>query len=233
MFEFLVWLKETDSTQRRLKEGNFLCGTVLVADRQKEGKGRKGRRWESQEGGLYFSFVLCEEDFKNYSQLPLVVGLAISDYLDSLGVRTAVKWPNDVYAKGKKIAGVLVEKSANRIVVGIGLNVNQDSFSPEIRESATSLKLVSGKDYSRVELIRGLLEFLSSYLEEYREEGFYPFKRRIEEKLLFKGEEVIILGEEPEVGILLGIDDRGFLLLQTSEGTKSIMAGDLSLRLYR
>ncbi|RLJ71231.1 BirA family biotin operon repressor/biotin-[acetyl-CoA-carboxylase] ligase [Hydrogenivirga caldilitoris] len=233
MFPYLVWLRETDSTQRRLKEGNYPCGTVFVADRQKEGKGRKGRRWESQEGGLYFSFVLCEEDFRDYAQLPLIVGFSVSEYLDSLGIRTAIKWPNDVYSRGRKISGVLVEKSSNKIVVGIGLNVNQDSFPKELENSAISMKLASGKEYDRKRVLTSLLDFLSKNLNDYREKGFTAFKERIEDKLLFKEEEVVILGEEPVVGILVGIDDNGHLLLQTSEGLKSIAAGDLSLRLYR
>ncbi len=230
MFEFLVWLRETDSTQKRLKEGNFPCGTVLVADRQKEGKGRKGRRWESQEGGLYFSFVLCEEDFSRPFQIPLVVGLAISDFLDSLGLRTTVKWPNDVYSKGRKIAGILVEKTRGRIIVGIGINVNQESFPPDIEDRATSMHIVSGRRWDRKEVLLGVLEKLRDYLEWYKREGFRKFKDRIEDKLLFKGEEVIILSEEPVVGLLEGIDEEGFLILRTSRGLEKVTAGDVSLR---
>jgi len=105
---------------------------VAVADRQKKGKGRKGRRWESQEGGLYFSFVLSEEDFSDLLQIPLVVGLGVSETLNREGVGTVLKWPNDVFAKGKKIAGVLAERTGGRVIVGVGLNVNQKSFGEEI-----------------------------------------------------------------------------------------------------
>ena len=230
MFELLVWLRETDSTQKRLKEGDFPCGTVFVADIQKEGKGRKGRRWESQEGGLYFSFVLCGEDFSKPFQIPLLAGLAISDLLDSLGIRTAVKWPNDVYVGGKKIAGILAELVRDRIIVGIGLNVNQRSFPQELEDRATSLYLVTGREWDRKEVLLGVLEKLEEYLSEYREKGFGEFRRRIDEKLLFKGEEVVIISEKPTAGILEGIDEEGFLILRTSEGLTKITAGDVSLR---
>ena len=230
MFELLVWLRETDSTQKRLREGDFPCGTVFVADIQKEGKGRKGRRWESQEGGLYFSFVLCGEDFSKPFQIPLVVGLAVSDYLDSLGIRTAVKWPNDVYAKGKKISGILAERTKNRIIVGIGLNVNQRSFSTDLEGRATSLYLTTGKSWDRRNILLGILEKLEEYLENYRREGFGKFRERIEDKLLFKGEEVVVLSEKPTAGILEGLDEEGFLILRIPEGPVKITVGDVSLR---
>ncbi|MDQ7081940.1 MAG: hypothetical protein Q9N34_02275 [Aquificota bacterium] len=103
MFEYMLWLSEIDSTQLRIREWSLPCGSVVVADRQKEGKGRKGRRWESQEGGLYFSFVLCEEDFSDYLQLPLVCAVLPSpSSFDSLGFHSSIKWPNDVYVRGKK-----------------------------------------------------------------------------------------------------------------------------------
>ncbi len=230
MFELLVWLRETDSTQKRLREGDFPCGTVFVADRQKEGKGRKGRRWESQEGGLYFSFVLCGEDFSKPFQIPLVAGLAVSDFLDSLGIRTAVKWPNDVYVKGKKISGILAERTKDKIIVGIGLNINQRGFPPDIEDRATSLHLITGKEWDRKEILSGVLEKLGEYIKDYKRKGFEEFKGRIEDKLLFKGEEVVVLSEKPIAGILEGLDEEGFLILRTSEGPIKITAGDVSLR---
>ncbi len=230
MFECLLWLRETDSTQLRLKEWSLPWGTVVVADRQKRGKGRKGRRWESQEGGLYFSFVLNAEDFREVLQLPLVVGFSISNFLDSVGIETAIKWPNDVYAQGRKIAGVLAERSGNKVVVGIGLNVNQEAFPEHIRNRATSMKLVRGNPFDRRDVLSGLLFFLKRDILLYQREGFYPFLKPIRKKLLFVGSEVVVLSEEQVTGTLEGIDDKGFLLLRTPEGYKRITAGDVSLR---
>ncbi len=231
MFETLIWLKEVSSTQDILKEGNYSKGTVIVADIQKRGKGRKGRRWESQEGGLYFSFVLKEEDFKETLQTPIVVGYALSEFVEHLGFRTGIKWPNDVYVAGKKLAGVLVEKSGEKIVVGVGLNVNQASFPKDIEGRATSLRLIAGREFDRAELLLLLLSFISRELERYMREGFEPFHEKVERKLLYVGEEVVLLSEESKVGTLRGIDREGFLLLETSEGLEKITAGDISLRL--
>jgi len=160
LFPYMLWLEEVSSTQELIKGGDFPCGSVVVADRQKRGKGRKGRRWESQEGGLYFSFVLCSGDFRDFAQMPLVVGYALSMYLESLGVRTSIKWPNDVYAGGKKVSGVLVERSGGRIVVGVGLNVGQESFPKELEDKATSIKLLTGKEYRRKDVLIGVLDFI-------------------------------------------------------------------------
>jgi len=233
MFSYLIWLREVDSTQDILKKAYFPTGTVAVADRQKKGKGRKGRRWESQEGGLYFSFVLSEEDFSDLLQIPLVVGLGVSETLNREGVGTVLKWPNDVFAKGKKIAGVLAERTGGRVIVGVGLNVNQKSFGEEIAHGATSLYQLTGRERDRVDLLCRLLEVLKRNLEKFKETGFTPFRKRIEERLIFKGEEVVILSEKAEAGILKGIDEKGFLLLQTADGEKRITTGDVSLRLNR
>ncbi len=234
MFKFLIWLKEVDSTQTKLKEGNFPNGTVFVADLQKGGKGRKGRRWESREGGLYFSFVLSAADFKESSQLPLVVGLAVSQALEEEGLKTFIKWPNDVYVRGKKIAGVLVERSKDRVIVGIGVNLNQREFNTEIKNTAISLYQITGTEVNRIYFLSKLLNIIDKHLRHFSLKGFSPFfKGKIEEKLLFKGEEVIAISDKPQVGILLGIDVEGFLILKTASGYLKVNTGDISLRLYR
>ncbi|MDQ7082468.1 MAG: biotin--[acetyl-CoA-carboxylase] ligase [Aquificota bacterium] len=226
----MVWLKETDSTQDLLKRGDFPHGTVVVADVQKRGKGRKGRRWESQEGGLYFSFVLSAKNFKEIMQIPLVAGLSVSEALDSFRLSTSLKWPNDVYLKGRKVSGVLVERTGDKVVVGIGVNVNQTEFPEGIKDTAVSLKQVLRRDLNRVDVLTAILGRLQDNLSLFSEEGFPPFRERIEKRLLFKGEEVVILSESPGRHILLGIDEEGFLLLQTAEGVKRITAGEVSLR---
>ncbi len=233
MFTCMVWLRETDSTQEVLKKGDFPYGTVVVADLQKKGKGRKGRRWESQEGGLYFSFVLSAKNFREVMQVPLVAGLSVSEALNSFGIPTFLKWPNDVYLKGRKVSGILTEKVGEKIVVGIGVNVNQKEFPETVKDTAISLRQVLGRDLDRVSVLTAILGRLEKNLILFSKEGFLPFKERIEEKLIFKGEEVVLLSERPEVGILLGIDERGFLLLRTSEGVKRITSGEISLRLVK
>ncbi len=230
MFHYLLWFREVDSTQDILKNSDLPAGTVVVADVQKKGKGRKGRRWESQRGGLYFSFVVSSKEFKEFLQLPLVVGYALSEAVDNFKLRTYIKWPNDIYLSGKKLAGILCEKSGDRIVVGIGLNLNQDSFPDSVKDRAISLKLATRRAYNPVSTLTSLLNCLNGYLELYRKEGFTPFLKPIESKLLFLGEEVIVLSEERIEGRLVGISNKGFLILKTPRGYRSLVSGEVSLR---
>ncbi|HIQ31218.1 MAG TPA: biotin--[acetyl-CoA-carboxylase] ligase [Aquifex aeolicus] len=232
MFPYLIWLKEVDSTQRRLKESSLPYGTVFVADVQKEGKGRKGRRWESQAGGLYISFVLWEGNFKHHVQIPLVVGLAVAKCIEDLGFSPSIKWPNDVYVAGRKLSGVLVEKSRERIVVGVGINVNQESFPGELGDKATSLYILTKKYYDRREVLLAFLKHAENLLEKYAREGFPPFLKEIKDRLMFLGCHVIVSSEKPITGVLEGIDREGFLLLRTSQGMERVIAGDVSLRPY-
>jgi BirA family biotin operon repressor/biotin-[acetyl-CoA-carboxylase] ligase len=122
--DFMLWLEETGSTQIVLKEFSFPYGTVVVANRQRDGRGRFGRRWNSEEGGLYFSFLLRAEDFKELLPLPLVVGYGVLLQIERKGFKPMLKWVNDVYILGKKVCGVLVERSKEKVVVGVGINLN-------------------------------------------------------------------------------------------------------------
>jgi BirA family biotin operon repressor/biotin-[acetyl-CoA-carboxylase] ligase len=227
MFESLLWLKETTSTQDFLKDKKLNPYTVVVADRQTKGRGRLGRSWHSQEGGLYLSFLL-PRGLRDEKTLPLIVSYAVSELLKSLGFVPAIKWVNDVYLSGRKVCGVLVEGTKDRLVVGIGLNVNQEGFPQELK--AISLRMVCGRVFDRVELLMLLLDFLKENLHRLKEEGFVVFKKDIEDRLLFKGQEVVLYTPEPVVGLLEGISADGSLLLMTSEGLKGFAVGDVSLR---
>lgn len=230
MFEGILWFSELSSTQEFAKKEGLPFGTVVVANRQTRGRGRLGRVWHSPEGGLYFSFSL-QAGFKDERTIPLVMANSVADYLRSFGFLPAIKWVNDVYVLGKKVCGVLVEKLKDRIVVGIGINLNQESF-PEGLE-AVSLKMVSGKEFDRVDFLLGLLDTLHESIQKLKKDGFSFFKESIENRLLFKGTEVILYTPEPVVGILQGIADDGSLLLLTQKGLSSFQIGELTLRLWK
>ncbi|MCB9175429.1 MAG: biotin--[acetyl-CoA-carboxylase] ligase [Flavobacteriales bacterium] len=174
----IVKLDETTSTNVFLQEMlvNSTCfeGLVVLTKNQLQGKGQRGNTWESESGkNLTFSVllkpnVLIEEQFV----LSQVVSLGIYDFLAKMGFeQVAIKWPNDIYVDGNKIAGILIENtlSANKIgncIVGIGLNVNQTQFSPSI--NATSLAILTDKEFDDKEF--DLSQLLSDLLKhiEYR-----------------------------------------------------------------
>ena len=224
----MLWLEETGSTQNILKDFSFYYGTVVVANRQREGRGRFGRRWNSEEGGLYFSFLLRAEDFKELLPLPLVVGYGVLLQIERKGFKPMLKWVNDVYISGKKVCGVLVERSKEKIVVGVGINLNQKKFPSDLM--ATSLCMLRNEVFEKRDFLLETLEILDRVLEEFKNFGFEKFRSAIRQRLMFLGEEVVVYSQEPLVGIFEDIDQEGSLLLRTAQGLLKFNAGEVSLR---
>lgn len=217
-------------------------GTVVLAEQQTDGKGRMGRTWVSPPGlGLWFSLILKPSIMPHQAaQLTfvsaVVVCRAIRDYT---GMEAAIKWPNDIMLKNKKICGILTELSAevdqiNYIVAGIGVNVNHQTehFSAEIADRATSLYLVSGIKYRRIELLVMLLSIFEEIYREYQEKGFSYILKQWRELNCTIGQEVkVISQQEVYYGTAIDIDEHGQLLVQTPEGeVRYVIVGDVSIR---
>ncbi|MEZ0361292.1 MAG: biotin--[acetyl-CoA-carboxylase] ligase [Hydrogenobacter sp.] len=225
-FLCMLWLEEVSSTQDYLKDKMSL-NCVVVARTQRLGRGRYGRFWHSDMGGLYFSFSL-KESFKDEQALPLVLSLSVCQLLEDYGFFASIKWINDVYLKGKKICGILVEKVKDRIIAGIGLNVNQENFPEGLQ--ATSMLLVSGRKYDTIEVLFRLLKKIDRNLDLLKERGFGDFREDIKKRLLFLGEEVVLQTDPPTVGILTDLSPEGQIILLTAEGEKRVISGDITLR---
>ncbi|MFN7064971.1 MAG: biotin--[acetyl-CoA-carboxylase] ligase [Aquificaceae bacterium] len=229
MFKVLLWLEEVSSTQDLFKERDLPLWNLVAANRQTRGRGRQGREWHSQEGGLYFSFSL-PQGIRDERTLPLVLSNAIADYLKNLGFMPAIKWVNDVYLQGKKLCGILTEKLKDKIIVGIGINLNQEEFPKDFE--AISLRRVRGESFDKVDFLLGLLDYIEKAIQRLSKRGFSAFKENIENRLLFKESEVILYTPEPVIGILYGIGEDGSLLLLTQEGLRSFQVGDITLRAF-
>ncbi len=164
----IVWLDSAASTMTeatRLAASGCPEGTVVVAEEQTAGRGRHGRKWHSErETGLYVSIVLRPGGRNRSLQvLTLALGLAVQESIESAtGVRCDLHWPNDVYACGRKCAGVLVRAAGAAVIVGIGINVNQRAFPPEL-PAATSLRLASGREHSREAVLAELVRLVDRY----------------------------------------------------------------------
>ncbi len=233
--ENYIFFEEINSTNVYAKEKNLPHGTVVLAENQTAGKGRKGRKWISQKGkGLYFSIVLKEtlpiNDFLIYSLLfPAVIKRTLEDFIFQ---KIYIKWPNDLYINNKKFAGFLIESEIegneiSKIVVGIGINVNntEESFK-SIDRPATSLLIEEKRELPRKEIFAKILENLEACLDDVKPEKIL---KTVEDALLWKGENVYL----PEIdleGVLLGLNKEGGLLLDTEKGIKTIYSGDLTLR---
>ncbi|WP_164885299.1 biotin--[acetyl-CoA-carboxylase] ligase [Geovibrio thiophilus] len=163
---------ETDSTTIRLLEADTPYYTVAVAESQTAGRGRSGRKWISESGvNLCFSVNLPPMKIEHLLPFNIAVGFAVCDVLRSTA-DVKLKWPNDLMAGGKKLGGILFETSLSgsvteKVILGIGINVNMTDFPAEIKDIATSLREETGLSYSREELLAELMNRLDAFSEAF------------------------------------------------------------------
>ena len=239
----LFCFDEIDSTNTKAKElaeQGYPSGTLVVADRQIAGRGRRGRSWDSPAGIGIFMTLLLKPDINpnNESMLTLVTALATAQAIsDVTGAEAKIKWPNDIVINGKKVCGILTEMSAqfdyiNHIVIGIGINVHNESFPEEIRETASSLLLESGKRIHRADLIARFLErFEAGYAIFLQTEDLEGLMKDYNALLVNIQKQVRILDpKEPFEGKAIGITKRGELIVDTWESRKLMSSGEVSLR---
>ena len=238
----LHWYEEIGSTSDRAKElaeEGAEHGEVVIAEAQTAGRGRRGRAWVSPpRRNLYFSVVLRPElPPARAPELTLVASLAICDALRQAGVAAGIKWPNDVLASGRKIAGVLTELAAEPdrvhwVVVGAGVNVNarREDFPEELRDEATSVLLERGQAAPRALLAAACFTALEDWVDRHAEEGFGPIRDAWRARSVTLGREVRVQEAARELrGVAEDIDDAGALLVRTPAGVERVLAGDVAL----
>jgi BirA family transcriptional regulator, biotin operon repressor / biotin---[acetyl-CoA-carboxylase] ligase len=222
--------RATDSTNERAKElalAGAPHGTLVTADEQSAGRGRQGRSWVAPPGSALLMSLLLRDLGHAQAHLPLAAALAVCDACErSASVRCAIKWPNDVWIDGRKLAGILIEGRPQDgwAVLGIGLNVStgRDEFPEELRGRATSLAAEAGGAPSREEVRVNLLAALEQRLAE-------PPERIVAEW----GERDALRGSQVRwqqgEGIARGIDHSGALIVETSSGRVTLDAGEVHL----
>ena len=212
-------------------------GSVFLAEEQTAGRGRGANRWSSPRStGIYCSVVLRPELPPSVALvLSLATGLAVHSAVRGIDSRLNpdLKWPNDVLLEGKKFCGILTEMNAEAtrvhyIVVGIGINVNQAKFPEDLHEIATSLQLVSGTEWSRVELTAALLKSLHrEYRDLLEKPGAHDsiLRRFAENSSYARGRKVYIEENGGFEGVTKGLDGRGFLQVRTAHGLRTVLSG--------
>ncbi len=216
-------------------------GSVFLAEEQSAGRGRGSNSWQSpQSTGIYCSVILRPVlPPSDVLSLSLAAGLAVQNAVQEIDSRVPIdlKWPNDVLVKGKKVCGILTEMNAEAtrvryIVVGIGINVNQASFPKEL--PATSLQLITGSEWSRVELVGALLKSLD---REYRQltddpEAKETIQRRFAENSSWVFGKQVRIEENGSAfeGTTEGLDPRGFLQVRTPYGVQTVLSGTVRER---
>jgi BirA family biotin operon repressor/biotin-[acetyl-CoA-carboxylase] ligase len=220
------------------QNGYNTSGTVVLAEKQTSGKGRKDRVWYSApDSNLTFSILLTKDKFlsSNSSLINFAASLSVAFSIENLfQLKTELKWPNDVLLDGKKTSGILIESSSqgnkiDRFVVGIGINVNQPSFQGTFNYPPTSIRNELGRNVERERLLAEILnnfELLLDRIKKNRSEVIADWKAKC--KMI--GEKISVIENESEkFGIFYDIDEEGFLLLKTRDGIEKIHYGDVSL----
>lgn len=174
-----------DSTNSYLKRNldKYSSGDIVLADLQSQGKGRMGRAWSSDsKGGLYFSILLKNKwDLRDLNFITLLLATSIDRALKNLGFNSLIKWPNDIYLHGKKLAGILVEniiKEENNTILGMGINVNNKDFKADLLDKATSLYLEGGpvdKKALFASILENLDQDLETYSQDFKKENFVNY----------------------------------------------------------
>lgn len=239
-----IYYEEIDSTNlclRRLMESNICEYTVVSADTQTAGKGRRGHSWESPKGSSISTSMILFPDKSNYkrlSQITLLAGLSVCNAIEKhTDLKPMIKWPNDVLINEKKVCGILVEnitsqENNNALIVGIGINVHSQDFPEELKEKATSIDIETNVSVKRNELITCLWEEFISYYEYFlRGPVCDIITGEFSERLINLGREVeVIKGGEHIKGLCLGVNDKGELLVKTDNDTLTIDFGEVSVR---
>ena len=233
-------IDSTNTKAKELAEEGHPSGTLVVADRQTAGKGRRGRSWESPSGiGIFMTLMLKPEINPNHaSMLTLVAAMATTRAIRRVtGVPAMIKWPNDIVMNGKKVCGILTEMSAqfdyiNHIVIGIGINVHNEDFPEEIAQTASSIYLESGQRIHRASLIETFLEeFEDVYAEYLKTEDMEGLVKEYDAMLVNRGRQVRVLDpKEPFEGKAMGITKKGELIVDTWESRKLVSSGEVSVR---
>lgn len=233
----------TNVLAAKLARDGAAHGTAVIADAQRRGKGRLGRRWVSPPGvNLYLSVILRPaKPAADAPQLSLLAAVGVARTIaGQTDLVPVIKWPNDVLVSGKKVCGVLTEMQAEgprlrSVVVGIGVNLNapRSAFPPELRDTAASLRLLAGRPLDRAAFTLCLLAHLEKLYAVWVEDGFSGVAAA------WEGFAAPLLGRPMTVsaaggtvtGIARGLDRDGALLLETEPGTppRRIVAGDVSV----
>lgn len=224
-------LASTNDRARELAGAGAAAFTLVLAERQTAGRGRRGRPWHSPPGaGLWMSLVLRPPGGGAALRLlPLLVGLAAARAVErtARGVRVGLKWPNDLQVGGRKVAGVLCESAhGGAVVAGVGLNVRDtDALPPEVRAAATSVEGEAGVPVERVLLAGALVEEVRRLLDApvLRLEG--DLAREVAERDVLRGRRVRL--DDGGEAVAAGVAADGALLVDRGRGTEAVVSGSV------
>jgi len=233
-------VKSTNDVAAQLAVSGSPEGTIVTAEEQTRGRGRLSRSWHSPlHTGVYVSVILRPGfPAEQAPGLSIMTALVLADTLEPYCPdRVRIKWPNDVLISGRKVAGILTELSAERqriehVILGVGVNVNQraEDFPIQLKSTATSLRRVTRRKHSRVELVQRFLVRLEKEYAGYQKRGLRHSRTRLRRYSSLIGTQVkLARGREIVQGVAVDIEADGSLLLETDQGTISVSSGEVTM----
>jgi BirA family biotin operon repressor/biotin-[acetyl-CoA-carboxylase] ligase len=238
-FHYFDEIDSTNNYARLLAERGEPQGAIVIAEQQTLGRGRLGRRWVSPPYvNLYCSVILRPTVAPaDAPRITLTAAVALADAIERFGaVAPTIKWPNDILAGGKKLAGVLTEAVSNSqrvefVILGIGVNLNfsLEAMPPEIRDRATSLSILAGRNVSREAFLQRLIHDLDRCYAILEERGFAALAPRWDERFDLRGRRVRVeMTDRAIVGRAVGLDADGALIIESADGGRQrVVAGDV------
>jgi len=233
----IYFFKEVDSTNlvaKKLANEGAAEGTIVIAGKQRRGKGSRGKKWISPSGGVWMTIILRPDVEPNKApQLTLVTGVAVAETLiQELGLDVEIKWPNDILIDNKKVSGILTEVKTNIIgveyvLVGIGIDLNID-IPPELRDTATSLQAELEREIRGAELIQKFLQNFEDNYNEFKADNF-PYILNKWRRLSGTVGKYVELRRKGGVirGEAIGISKNGRLVLEMDNGNlRKVISGE-------
>jgi BirA family biotin operon repressor/biotin-[acetyl-CoA-carboxylase] ligase len=235
---YFASIDSTNTLAMREAEEGQESGTVYLADEQTGGRGRGEHSWHSAPGsGLYVSILLRPRLAPaDILWVSLAAGLAVQQAIREVtSLAVDLRWPNDLLLSGRKVGGILTELNAEvtrvrHAVIGVGLNVHQPAFPPELALLATSLTIETGQEWSRQDLLVALLRNVDREISRLTTENLDTVTADIRERLAagsswIKGKQVVVTESDTFAGITDGLDTRGFLRVRTGDGVRTVLSG--------
>ncbi|MEM0912143.1 MAG: bifunctional biotin--[acetyl-CoA-carboxylase] ligase/biotin operon repressor BirA [Pseudomonadota bacterium] len=234
-------LNVVGSTNDEIKRNltNLDKGAVCIAEAQTKGRGRRGRKWVSPYGASIYLSMLWrfERGYESISGLSLAVGLAVKRAISAIGYDNVnLKWPNDIYAQNRKLAGILIELEGQldgmtEVIIGIGINANLPQVELSIDQDYIDLQSLLNYTVDRNHVCAALIDELWSILVEFERSGISPLTNEWLEADLYRNKNVVLMaGKQSITGICRGIDDSGALLIETASGLRTFHGGEVSVR---
>ena len=237
---FFDEITSTNEYAKKLANDNANEGTIVISDSQTNGKGRLDKNWVSNKGdGIFLSLILNPNiELFSVTQITLLAGICVCNTIKMCtNLDAKIKWPNDIIINNKKVCGILTEVSAqidkvSHIILGIGINVNNESFDESIKNKATSIFLETGNKLERQKIIGYFLkEFENKYFKYKQEKNFLTFLDEYKNLCVNIGKEVKVIYCDKEItGVVLDISPLGEIILKTKKETLKIVSGEVSLR---